>query len=517
MTPQNDFDLSGNFKTQPFAELLTEIFLAKLPGSFRIAKGDHKTIIYFEDGEVIFAVSNARKFRFFDILLRENRIDKETLTRTPNFANDIELAAALKESGILTEEQAAELFAKQVGGIITEVLGWPDAEWTFSPLARLRSGIKVDTKTPQLLADHARSLSHDAIAFRFKSMHEMFAQASDVRTSIALEPQEAFVLSRLSSIPQTLADIRFVSGLEEKEVLKILYTLWFAGMLTRTEWNPAFSDFRISKIRNANLTLTRAAADIQKPTAKEEPEVAPEPLKVESEPEIEEISLDEYLKRVETAQSHYEILGIEQTSELTRIRLSYFALAKMFHPDRFHRAEPEVLRRVENAFSKLAQAHEALRDPKTRTTYDNQLRRDLADKKLQAEEPMKVNVQGNQLNAERAGQEFEHGRGLLSEGEHEEALPFLARAVHLAANVASYHAFYGKALSFTDNGRHKAEAEMQAAIKLEPNNATYRMMLVEFFINVKLVKRAEGELGRLLAAVPDHKEARALLDSLRQK
>jgi len=240
-------------------------------------------------------------------------------------------------------------------------------------------------------------------------------------------------------------------------------------------------------------------------------------IEAEPLPEIKEVSLEEYLTRTEKAESHYHILGIEPDAQLPEIRASYFTLAKLFHPDRFHRAEADVLTRVENAFSKLAQAHEALRDPKTRTAYDNQLRRDLADKKLRGDEPMNVHVQGNQLNSERAGQEFEHGRGLLSDGDHEEALPFLARAVHLAPTVASYHAFYGKALSFADNGRHKAEGEMQAAIKLDPTNVTYRMMLVEFFMNVKLFKRAEGELGRLLTVAPDNKEARSLLDSLRQK
>jgi predicted Zn-dependent protease len=145
------------------------------------------------------------------------------------------------------------------------------------------------------------------------------------------------------------------------------------------------------------------------------------------------------------------------------------------------------------------------------------MRREMADKKAQPAEPLKVEVQGNQLHAERAGQEFEHGRGLLADGDHDDALPFLARAVHLAPNMASYHAFYGKALSFTENGRHKAEGEMQAAVKLEPNNPVYRMMLAEFFYNVKLMKRAEGELNRLLAIAPDHKEARALLDRLQQK
>jgi curved DNA-binding protein CbpA len=232
---------------------------------------------------------------------------------------------------------------------------------------------------------------------------------------------------------------------------------------------------------------------------------------------IKELSLDEYLEQVEKAETHYDILGITSVAKLNLIRASYFNLAKLFHPDRYHRAQPEVLRRVEDAFSKLAQAHEALRNPKTRTAYDNQLRDAARDKKLLGDTPLEVNVQGNQLNAERAVQEFEHGRSRLSDGDFEAALPFLARAVHLAQDVARYHAFYGKALSQTENGRHKAEAEMQAAVKIEPNNTTYRLMLAEFFVKMKLQKRAEGELTRLLTIAPDHKEAQSLLDSLRLK
>ena len=40
-------------------------------------------------------------------------------------------------------------------------------------------------------------------------------------------------------------------------------------------------------------------------------------------------------------------------------------------------------------------------------------------------------------------------------------------------------------------------------------------MLAKFFINVGLRKRAEGEIGRLLKAFPQNREALALLESLR--
>jgi hypothetical protein len=41
-------------------------------------------------------------------------------------------------------------------------------------------------------------------------------------------------------------------------------------------------------------------------------------------------------------------------------------------------------------------------------------------------------------------------------------------------------------------------------------------MLAEFFIQFNLLKRAEGELNRLLAVYPSNREARELLDSLRK-
>ena len=103
------------------------------------------------------------------------------------------------------------------------------------------------------------------------------------------------------------------------------------------------------------------------------------------------------------------------------------------------------------------------------------------------------------------------------DGDYEEALPMLARAVHLAPANARYHVFYGKVLATDEKSVHKAESEMQTAVKLDPNNSVFRIMLAEFYIEVGLYRRAEGELQRLLAMFPNNKEAQDLLDSLPKK
>lgn len=44
--------------------------------------------------------------------------------------------------------------------------------------------------------------------------------------------------------------------------------------------------------------------------------------------------------------------------------------------------------------------------------------------------------------------------------------------------------------------------------------AEFRIILAEFFIQIGLFKRAEGELNRLLAIFPNNKEAQTLLKNL---
>jgi cytochrome c-type biogenesis protein CcmH/NrfG len=93
----------------------------------------------------------------------------------------------------------------------------------------------------------------------------------------------------------------------------------------------------------------------------------------------------------------------------------------------------------------------------------------------------------------------------------------LARAAHYAPKNAKYHAYYGKALSEDQKQRHKAETELQTALRLDPDNPTFRLMLAEFFVKMNLIKRAEGELTRLLAKFPSNRGARDLLESLKAK
>jgi curved DNA-binding protein CbpA len=522
MSSQNNLEIKGKLSEHPLAELLLEISETNLSGSIRVENDGQKVIVYLNEGAVVFAVSNMREHRLPALVVRNGKVPREKLAAVPKFANDLEFSKALVKRQILTKAETDELFVRQIKEILQTVFAWKEGEWIFSSLARIRGDINFYVDLREILLQFARSLPPAAIVRRFKSLQESFRIKPNA-PEIEFQPQEAFVLSRFEDAALRIEEVKSLSGLSDFETLHVIYTLWLTGLLWRQGWNTAFSARKIAEILSAKIVrkkgdLPKIGEDAEEIAAQVEIEEEESPPEVTEEEKAAEqkITLDEYLAHNEAAANHYETLGIALKVSASDIKKAYFNFAKQFHPDLFHRTvEPEMHRRIQNAFSKVAQAYDTLRSADSREAYDFKLRRELADIETdQAEEAAgeKVDMKGF---ARQASQFFEHGFTLLMEEYYEEALPYLARAAHLAQDNARYHAFYGKALSIED--KHKAEGEMQTAIKLDSENPIYRLILAEFFIENNLLKRAEGELKRLLAIAPDHIEAQRLLDSLTVK
>lgn len=524
MTSQIELEVKGNLREYRLAELLIEIFQARLSGSLKVSNQARKAVVYVDAGDVVFAVSNAREFRLFELLLRENKISKERLAAIPDFTNDIALKERLAKNNLLPKTDIDRAFSGQIKEILLDALDWREGEWIFSPLVRVKGDIRFKIDTVSLLLEHARRSPASEIARSFKSLEEVFGVKSTMPESVNLLPQEAFVYSRFENASLDAAKIMFLSGLPEAETLRVVYALWLGGFLTRRNWNAPFSDRMISIILSANLTLKK---DESAPSAKiaDERRVASEhyqspPIENAARAEVsrpveKETSLEEYLERAETAPSYYQIFDVATDASVAEIKRGYFMLAKRFHPDLFHTETDQAKhRRIQNAFTKLAHAYETLKNESTRTVYDYKMRKEMAETgNLPSVDEQQMSG-GDAKQIEQAKIDYERGFPLLMSGNAEEAIQFLARAAHLAPENAVYRACYGKALATDGKQKHKAEAELQAALRLAPESADIRLMLVDFFVQMKLFKRAEGELKRLLDSSPGNSEAKALLDSL---
>ena len=114
----------------------------------------------------------------------------------------------------------------------------------------------------------------------------------------------------------------------------------------------------------------------------------------------------------------------------------------------------------------------------------------------------------------RAESSFQEGFIALQQGQIQAAIVSLAAAARLAPGEARFRAYYGRALGAVEATRRLAEAELQAALKLDPNNFSYRLMLAQLYFDLGFYRRAESELKRVLAAEPNNSGAHKLLRRL---
>jgi len=519
MTSQNNLEIKGNLSVNPLAELLTEISQVGFDGSLRLANEARKVIVYFNEGKVVFAVSNLKQHRLAKLILSKSNLDKQNLAQNLTGANDLEIAKNLTEKGILSKAEIDALFTRQISEILQTVLNWQEGEWIFSPFARIKETVQQKVEVHNLLMEYARELPKENVIKHFISLTESFGVRPSMPAHVNLLPKESFVLSRFENSFIKVEEVKVLSGLSDAETLQILYSLWLGGFLYRQNWKAAFNDRKISDILSAKLSLRKEEEDLPIPEPQNAtPTETVKPEKEKAKPVEPIFSLEDYLNQTEKATNHYETLGVALQAATADIKKAYFAFAKQFHPDFYHRnTEPELHHRIQNAFTKVAQAYDVLRVESTREVYDFKLRKELANSENLKSDKSSTETVDPSTQAKYASESFEHGFTLLMEERYDESVPYLGRAVHLAGDNARYHAFYGKALSFDEKQRYKAEAEIQLAIKLDPNNSIHRIILAEFFIHYGLPKRAEGELKRLLAIEPGNQEALALLDRLRQK
>ena len=494
--------MDGQLSEQPLAELIREISAKSLGGRLRLENNRVQVVAYFENGEFLYAASNVRTLRLREYLLKSNLISDQALKQFNERVSDSDIIKVLCAQKLLTSGAAEQIQAKQVSDVLRLALLWTEGTWQFDSRSRLNDAYNLNLNIDSLLLDTGRRLPAKFAASRFRNPGEVMTPLATPLVHDNLLPAEVFLLSRVDR-PTVLRDLISISGASEEETLKIVYSLALGGLLKRENWKSAFRD--------------------PQPAPSPEPEKESTPSREQSEVDLEEI--ESFLARVKNAQTHYEVLDVNWDVSAESLKTVYYQLARRYHPDRFRRSYPAVVSRLESAFARITQAYDTLRDDGLRATYNSKLeaRRkaaqlaDSAPKTPQA--PQATAVEGEAVpatsKAERAAEQFKEGLAALELGERKVALGLFASAARAVPNEPRYRANYGRLLAGDERTRRAAEAELSAAIKLDPSNADYRVMLAQLYRDLGLKLRAKGEAERAVAADPNHQRARELLRELK--
>jgi curved DNA-binding protein CbpA len=528
--------MAGQLQKHPLAELVREISSESLSGAVRLARERAKAVVYFNAGELVYAASNLRAYRFSSCARRWNLLTETQLLSVGETTSDLEAGAALLASGALSREALNALTTRQVSELLCHALLWTEGQWDFDPRVRLAGEVRASVNVKSLMVESARRLPPHYVAARLANHKEMLRPETQVPDDINLLPAEAFVLSRVDA-PLSVRDLVIVSGLPEEETLRAAYTLALGGFLRRERWTQALSDEEKSRahaLESAQAKPAQASEPETKVEAKTEtketapPAQAPAPV----EKRAEEVRPEELFERLNLATNYYQILGVVRTASPADLKRAYHGLAKRFHPDRFRReVDAPTLARIESSFAQVAQAYDALKDSSSRATYDSKLmQQEAASRAARPAKPAAdeagasaksssppSNGQSDAPASFRAKEKFQQGLSALQQGNKAFAISSLGEAARLDPTQPRYRAYLGQAMASDARLRRGAEAELKAAIALDANNATYRVMLAELYNDLGLLRRAQSELERALALEPQNKLARRLLDKVKGK
>jgi curved DNA-binding protein CbpA len=501
--------MKGTLSEQPLAELIREISSRNFSGILRLERERARVAVYFESGRVLFAASNVRTLRLREYLRQRAIVSEKDLKGLGDNLSDLDLATALCTAGLVARNQIEQLLAIMVADVLRVALLWTMGNWDFDERGRLGNPVDIQLDLNNLLREAGRRMPLKFVSDRFRNPNETITRSEDASTGgNNLQPSESFLLSRLDA-PTRLKDLIALSGLRELDAHRAIYGLALSGMIKREYWHHAFR-------AEAEGTAKQADAGVVPPTPRSlEAEAADKAVK-------ELADLESFLERLSNANDYYEVIDLSPQADANEIKLAYYALARLYHPDRFHiQSGTPQHARISSAFARVTQAYETLTDANARSAYDAALQRSRQFSKF-ARKPKAADVSGStdafqfsmgapDVGTEEAAQLFREGFAALEGGRLQVAVTQLAAAARLSPRDARYRAQYGRALAAGKQTRRLAESELQAAVKLEPSNPRYRTMLAELYFDLNFHRRAQTELQRALALDPNHEKARALL------
>lgn len=492
--------MEGQLSEHPFAELISEILEKGFSGALRVEKERVKAVVYFEDGKLTYATSNLRNLRLIEYL-KKRGVPIENLYGV-DLSSDFAVVSSLTARGT-NQVKIDEALSEQVSDVVRVLLLWPAGSWVFEERARLTEPVRTEIQIKQLTLAAARRIELKFAASRFSNLNETISRGADAG-GLNLSATEGFLLSRVEG-PTELGQLVTLSGMRELDALRTVYGLVLSGLLAREFW-----PYALKGVASQRRATPQKEAPTQKPS-KPEPQA----------PQDTEADLTEFLERVARASTHYDVLNIPASAGAAEIKNAYYALARRFHPDRFHElAKTPLHARLESAFARITQAHETLSDPDSKTPYDAKMAAMQNASRLAAIESnaaKSAEVQSppeGGANVQLAEQRFQEGVAALQMRDMNTATAALAAAARLAPNQPRYRAYYGRALAAHPQTKRLAETELQAAVKLDPANPAYRVMLATLYRDLGFWRRAINELERALSLDSKNAEARRMLQSL---
>jgi hypothetical protein len=188
-------------------------------------------------------------------------------------------------------------------------------------------------------------------------------------------------------------------------------------------------------------------------------------------------------------QNYLEVLGVPREADAGKVKIAYFKLAKLYHPDTVPQGSPEAFAQAKaDIFALIGEANRTLSDAKLKADY-------LAELDAGGKKGEKVDIT-TLLQAEEF---FQRGQVLVKNRKWVEAVKSLDDAIKANDKEGEYYGWRGWAKYFTLEATDKSKAhldamrDIEASLKANPNAAA-----VHYFYG--FLWKLKGDLAKAKAS-----------------
>jgi hypothetical protein len=232
-------ELQGNVEKFQLSDIFQLLSACRKSGTLGIQRGEEVIMVYFQDGNIIFAHNPYNRLRLGELLLKKGRITPEQLSQITQLQKELKgkkrIGEMLIKEGLITRKQLEGLVRLQVEEVIYALLKWDKGNFKFyESRYPTQEEITIKISTENLILESVRRFDE---LERLKEKLPPFdtvlglAPAEDERgKDINLRPDEWNLLTLVDShrdIKKVLEDSR----MDKIEVLKNLAGLLMAGLI----------------------------------------------------------------------------------------------------------------------------------------------------------------------------------------------------------------------------------------------------------------------------------------------
>jgi curved DNA-binding protein CbpA len=255
---------------------------------------------------------------------------------------------------------------------------------------------------------------------------------------------------------------------------------------------------RLSRFLKAQETVSNEQTVRAEPSAKAAWSVAAEqepPSVVKPEAELRFESEVKSMLEIAQRGTYYQLLGLTPEASRKKVKESFYALARKFHPDR-HMGSNSV-ESLQKLMEAITAAYKTLTSEQAKASYDKMLTASGAFSLERAKSESQETVEEYLRQATQC----------LNARNFAGSIVWLRKCVAIAPEIGKYRAMLARSLANVKGYRNEAIEQFERAIKLDPWNTTAYLQFAELYENMRLPWRARPLYRKVLEIDPQHPRA----------